>query len=62
MAQTFRDKDMLFRFGGEEFMVLLPMTDAASAMAMAERIREEMASKVITVLPAPILSAKRCAG
>ncbi len=48
MQSCVRALDLPARSGGEEFMVLLPMTDAASAMAMAERIREEMASKVIT--------------
>ena len=34
-----RDTDLACRFGGEEFVVLLPSTNAASAFSIAERIR-----------------------
>ncbi len=34
-----RDTDLATRFGGEEFAVLLPMTGAAQAAALAERLR-----------------------
>lgn len=34
-----RDIDFLFRLGGEEFVALLPETDAAKAAIVAERIR-----------------------
>lgn len=34
-----RAQDQAFRYGGEEFSVLLPDTDAASALASAERLR-----------------------
>src|SRR5258707_38301 len=34
-----RDSDHVFRYGGDEFSVLLPGTDATSALAVAERIR-----------------------
>jgi diguanylate cyclase (GGDEF)-like protein len=35
-----RPLDTVGRFGGEEFLVILPKTDAAGAMKIAERIRE----------------------
>ena len=35
-----RDMDLPCRYGGEEFGVILPATDAASACKVAERIRE----------------------
>ena len=38
-----RDVDVLARFGGEEFVVLLPGTDAAGASAFAERVRAALA-------------------
>ena len=34
-----RETDLVSRFGGEEFVVLLPATDAASAIVIAEKIR-----------------------
>lgn len=34
-----RPRDVLARFGGEEFVLLLPETDAASASALAEKCR-----------------------
>lgn len=34
-----RDIDMVFRYGGEEFLVMLPQTPLNSAIAMAEQIR-----------------------
>jgi len=34
-----RQSDILARFGGEEFLVLLPQTDISAATALAERLR-----------------------
>jgi diguanylate cyclase (GGDEF)-like protein len=34
-----RDSDHVFRYGGDEFALLLPGTDAKSALAVAERVR-----------------------
>ncbi|MCP3866923.1 MAG: GGDEF domain-containing protein [Gammaproteobacteria bacterium] len=40
--RTIRDSDMLFRYGGEEFLVLLTGTDSEGALQLAERIRENV--------------------
>ena len=44
MVATARAGDMVARWGGEEFLFVLPHTDAASAGKMLERIRERIAA------------------
>jgi diguanylate cyclase (GGDEF)-like protein len=39
LRQQVRESDVVGRFGGEEFTVLLPRTDAADAYGIAERLR-----------------------
>ncbi|RYG99257.1 MAG: GGDEF domain-containing protein, partial [Alphaproteobacteria bacterium] len=43
-----RATDKVARFGGEEFVVLLRETDEAAALLMANRLREEIASTIVT--------------
>jgi diguanylate cyclase (GGDEF)-like protein len=42
MRSTFRHEDRLYRFGGEEFVVLLRAQDEAAAHAVFERFREHI--------------------
>lgn len=42
-----RGSDLLFRYGGEEFVALLADTDATSATIVAERIRRAMADRPV---------------
>jgi len=44
-----RDCDLLGRYGGEEFMIVLPETDSAGAHILAERLR-----KAIEAEPVPV--------
>ena len=46
LARCRRETDAVARFGGEEFVVVCEETDAAGAMLLAERIREELARQV----------------
>ncbi|GAA0795989.1 sensor domain-containing diguanylate cyclase [Marinobacterium sediminicola] len=46
-GQLIRTSDIAGRYGGEEFMLVLPMTDAASAKELAERLRERVAELLI---------------
>lgn len=46
-AGTHRPTDMLARVGGEEFLVLLPITSGEEAMLLAERLRQAIADIVI---------------
>ena len=43
LARTVRGADTAARYGGEEFALVLPETDAAGAMALAERCRRAVA-------------------
>ena len=41
-SQSIRGTDLLFRYGGEEFVVLLPNTDDKGAYRLAQRIRRKI--------------------
>ena len=43
LGNSLREKDMLFRFGGEEFVILFPDTIKEDAAMVAERIRKKVA-------------------
>ncbi len=43
-AEQIRDVDVLARYGGDEFIILLPQTGAKQAFLIAERIRNSVAS------------------
>ncbi len=43
VTKTTRSTDIVCRYGGEEFIVLMPEAGRDEAMAMAERLREEIA-------------------
>ena len=45
IRSTIRNVDMACRVGGEEFVVVLPATDAAVAEKIAERMRKSVGSK-----------------
>jgi len=45
-----RDSDVVFRYGGEEFVVILTNTEGAGADFLAERIRQSVASLEIEAL------------
>jgi len=43
MQRSIRKTDFVGRYGGEEFLIILPRTDAAGAAIMAERVRASLA-------------------
>ncbi|MGZ5075122.1 MAG: GGDEF domain-containing protein [Methylobacter sp.] len=42
IKENLRDSDIIFRYGGEEFVILLSDTDASGAELLAERIRSSI--------------------
>jgi diguanylate cyclase (GGDEF)-like protein len=42
LRRTVRKGDVLVRYGGDEYIVILPSTDKQTATAIAERIRKEI--------------------
>jgi diguanylate cyclase (GGDEF)-like protein len=42
IGQSMRGSDLVFRYGGEEFLILLASTDESGALQMAERMRSAL--------------------
>ena len=47
LQETVRDVDLAGRWGGEEFLVILPGTDLAGGAQVAERIRVALAGRIV---------------
>jgi diguanylate cyclase (GGDEF)-like protein len=48
LKRAVREVDVVGRIGGEEFVVLAPETAGREALALAERLRREVAQRVVT--------------
>jgi two-component system cell cycle response regulator len=55
LTHDVRPADVVARYGGEEFSIVLPETDAAGAVAIAERIRAVIASQPFVSFAGPEL-------
>lgn len=49
MERQLRESDQLGRYGGEEFLIVLPETNLPSAQTIAERLRRSMADLTVSV-------------
>ena len=54
MRDSLRATDYVGRWGGEEFLILLPETTAAGGFELGERVRQKIAEKVIEYQGRPI--------
>jgi diguanylate cyclase (GGDEF)-like protein len=52
--QHLREGDVLARFGGEEFALLLPGTGETDAIALCERLRAAVAASVCLTASGPV--------
>lgn len=55
LPEHVRQRDMVCRWGGEEFLMLLPESDVEGAYQIAERVRGEVASTVLMAQGQPVL-------
>lgn len=57
VRDTLRQSDLVFRFGGEEFLLVAPSTTLHQAQALAEKLRQSIAAKPLEHQPPLPLSA-----
>ncbi|MDT8990362.1 GGDEF domain-containing protein [Curvibacter sp. APW13] len=55
LRKRLRAHDLAARFGGEEFLVLLPATDSAGAQQLAEALRQAVAHERVEVAPGKLI-------
>jgi two-component system cell cycle response regulator len=53
IVSSVRESDLACRYGGEEFVVVMPDTDTKGALTIAERLRRNIESKPIEVSREP---------
>lgn len=54
LTQCSRTGDLVSRWGGEEFLLVMPETNLQQAFTLAERIRQQIAAKAILTRQGPI--------
>jgi len=62
LQRNIRGIDLACRFGGEEFVVLMPDTDADIARAVAERVRSAVADQGVALPGGPLVGITVSAG
>ena len=62
LRDTVRPADAVYRYGGEEFCILLPETDGPTAVTVAERVRTTVAARSFDVTASEPLRATASLG
>lgn len=62
LLNTVRDSDFVFRYGGEEFLIVLVETDPTAASVIAERVRQQLADQKVPVRGQDALSVTASIG
>jgi diguanylate cyclase (GGDEF)-like protein len=62
LERTLRSGDLAFRWGGEEFLVLLLNADRATAAEVVRRIRQELRSQSLRPIEWPLTLSAGIAG
>ncbi len=57
IKENIRTTDLISRYGGEEFIIMLPDTSQAGAEELAERIRHSMENKKISGISHPVTAS-----
>lgn len=60
VLKCIRKTDIIARYGGDEFIVVLPDTDTETARSVAERIRHDVSSAYISPVDGAIISSISC--
>jgi diguanylate cyclase (GGDEF)-like protein len=57
LRSSLRESDFVGRYGGEEFLLLLPDTGRDQAVVVAERVREAVASLGLSEIAQPVTAS-----
>ena len=60
VLKCIRKTDIIARYGGDEFIVVLPNTDTDTARSVAERIREDVSETYIPPIDGVVISSIHC--
>lgn len=60
VLKCIRKTDIIARYGGDEFIVVLPDTDTETAKSVAERIREDVSETYIPPIDGVVISSIHC--
>lgn len=60
VLKCIRKTDIIARYGGDEFIVVLPNTDTETARSVAERIREDVSEAYIPPIDGVVISSIHC--